>query len=74
MVHQLDLHELFDALQAEFSDAFAEEEAGDLGRGELFVEDGEGKVEHDLAQVRDKPIVVVLLLIIFCLFFEETLV
>ena len=65
MVHQLDFHELFDALEAELSDAFTEELARDLTRGELFVEDGEGQVEYDFAQVRDKPLVVILLICFF---------
>ena len=53
VVHQLNLHELLDALQAELFDDFLQEVLRVLARWNLLVKDRDCEIEDDLTEVAD---------------------
>ena len=78
VMHQLNLHELFDTFLAELGDTLPHEVSGGLRRGELPVKNCQGQVKYNLAQISDQPLFVVSRLRLSCLqrglVFEQALV
>jgi len=64
-VHQLDLHEFFDFLDAEFAYTVFQEWSSDLTGLNPLVKSRDGHVNADLAQITDQPFFVFMILLFF---------